>query len=589
MTRTSKLDALRSAESREDLAKLLGVKVVFLTNVLYRIGTENQYTPFTVPKKGNGVRLISAPTERLKDLQRRISNLLSDCRNELFISKKIINNYSFGFEKNKSIILNAYRHRNKRIILNIDLSNFFGSFNFGRVRGYFMSNKDFLLNPTVATTIAKAACYRGVLPQGSPCSPVISNLICSIMDMRLAKLAKQYGCSYSRYADDITFSTNKPSFPTELALLQPEGVILGKYLVNEIKRAGFEINDAKTRLAYKPSRLEVTGLTVNKIVNVERRYSDKTRALAHTLYTTGEYKLPDENGDEVAGSLAKLEGMFGFIDQLDKFNNIQKKKSKQPEKYALAPATLHSFKSKLNAREKAYGKFIYYKFFHGNTCPTIVTEGKTDRIYLKAALRALSNNYPELYRERKDKKGKEIDLNILKITDKLNYFLNISGGTADLKKFVERYREHYSSYYGSIAKQPVIMVLDNDTGPNELLNFLKNKVKQCPDDVGAIRRMRYLHIFHNLYLVLTPLTEGGNETSMEDFFPAEVLSIELDGKIFNKNNDGDSKTEYGKHVFSVKIVKDKKRVIDFNRFSYIFDIVREIKIDYQKILIKNKP
>lgn len=588
MTRTSKLDALRVAASREDLAKLLNVKLVFLTNVLYRIGTDNQYTQFPVPKKGNGIRMISAPTERLKDLQRRICDLLSECRNELFISQGTINNYSFGFEKDKSIILNAFRHRNKRTILNIDLSNFFESINFGRVRGYLMSNKDFLLNPIVATTIAKAACYKGVLPQGSPCSPVISNLICSIMDIRLAKLAKENGCSYSRYADDITFSTNKINFPRELALLQPEGVILGKVLVNEIKRAGFEINDSKTRLAYKPSRLEVTGLTVNKIVNVERRYSDKTRALAHTLYSTGEYKLPDENGDMVVGSLDKLEGMFGFIDQLDKFNNIQKKKSKQPEKYALAPATLHSFKSKLNSREKAYGKFIYYKFFHGHSCPTIVTEGKTDRIYLKTALHALSANYHELHRNRKDGKGKEIDLNILKITDKLNYFLNISGGTADLKKFVERYKEHYSSYYGSFPKQPVIMVLDNDSGPKELLNYLRNKVKSCPDDIEAIRKMRYVHIFHNLYMLLTPLTDTGNETSMEDLFPTDVLSIELDGKKFNKSNDGDSKTEYGKHVFSVKIVKDKKRKIDFSKFSYIFDIIKEIKSHYQQTVIQNK-
>lgn len=584
MTKTSKLGALRAANSREDLAKILDVKLVFLTNVLYRIGSDNQYTQFPVPKKGKGVRIISAPTERLKDIQRRICDLLSDCRDEIFTARKISNNYSFGFERDKSIILNAYKHRGKQIVLNIDLKDFFESFNFGRVRGYFLSNRDFLLNPIVATTLAKAACYNRTLPQGSPCSPVISNLICNIMDMRLAKLAKEHGCAYSRYADDITISTNKTIFPAEMAVVQPEGVVLGKVLVKEIKRAGFEINNSKTRLAFKTSRQEVTGLTVNRIVNVDRRYSKKTRALAHTLYSTGEYKVPDENGDLVPGSLDKLEGMFGFIDQIDKFNNIKKKLSKQPDKYALAPASLHGFKLKLNAREKAYSKFLYYKFFHGNSCPTIITEGKTDRVYLKSALNSLGVSYPELFRERSDSKIKEIDLNIFKSNDKTNYFLSLSGGTADLKKFVERYREHYASYYGSVPKQPVIMVLDNDTGPSDLLNFLRNKVKSCPDDVDVMRKMKYIHVFLNLYIVLTPLAASGEQTSMEDLFPKDVLDIELDGKKFNKNNDGDSKTEYGKHVFSVKIVRDKKRKIDFKAFGYIFDVIKDISDHYNVVL-----
>lgn len=181
MVATSKLLLLKVAASRADLAKLLDVKLVFLTNILYRIGTDNQYKDFSIPKKGKGVRLISAPEDSLKDLQRRIADLLMECRDETFKIKKIKNNYSFGFERNKSIISNAFRHRGKNIILNIDLKDFFKSFNFGRVRGYFLSNRDFLLNPIVATTLAKAACYKGSLPQGSPCSPVITNLICSIM------------------------------------------------------------------------------------------------------------------------------------------------------------------------------------------------------------------------------------------------------------------------------------------------------------------------------------------------------------------------------------------------------------------------
>ncbi|EIZ7350267.1 RNA-directed DNA polymerase, partial [Salmonella enterica] len=296
------------------------------------------------------------------------------------------------------------------------------SFNFGRVRGYFLSNRDFLLNPIVATTLAKAASYKGRLPQGSPCSPVITNFICSIMDMRLAKLAKSLGCSYSRYADDITFSTNKKEFPTELAIHLPEGVVLGSILVNEIKRAGFDINDAKTRLSYKSTRQEVTGLTINSFVNVDRKYSNKTRALAHSLYSKGEYKLPDEDGKLVVGSIEKLEGRFGFIDQIDKFNNIRNKLSKQPEKHAPVQIKLNNYRLKLNVREKAYSKFIYFKFFHGHVAPTILTEGKTDRVYLKSAIRSLSAKFPELLKKSTDGKRDDINLNIFKSDEKSSYF-----------------------------------------------------------------------------------------------------------------------------------------------------------------------
>ncbi|HGW7490657.1 TPA: reverse transcriptase domain-containing protein, partial [Escherichia coli] len=114
-------------------------------------------------------------------------------------------------------------------------------FNFGRVRGYFIANQNFKLHPNVATIIAQIACLDGSLPQGSPCSPVITNLICRILDFRLSKLAVTYGCSYSRYADDITFSTNKKNIPDALVSNEKENEP-GKILVEEIHRAGFTLN-----------------------------------------------------------------------------------------------------------------------------------------------------------------------------------------------------------------------------------------------------------------------------------------------------------------------------------------------------------
>ena len=117
----------------------------------------------------------------------------------------------------RSIITNARQHRNRRYVFNVDIQDFFGSINFGRIRGYFIADKNFQLQSKVATVLAQIACFENALPQGSPCSPIISNLIGHIVDIHLAKLAARVGCTYTRYADDLTFSTNKPTFPNQIA------------------------------------------------------------------------------------------------------------------------------------------------------------------------------------------------------------------------------------------------------------------------------------------------------------------------------------------------------------------------------------
>ena len=103
-------------------------------------------------------------------------------------------------------------------MLNIDLKDFFPSINFGRVYGFFLKSESFELKPKVAAVLAQIACHKNELPQGSPCSPVISNLITHVMDMHIVRLAAAVGCTCSRYADDLTFSTSKPDFPEDIAL-----------------------------------------------------------------------------------------------------------------------------------------------------------------------------------------------------------------------------------------------------------------------------------------------------------------------------------------------------------------------------------
>lgn len=214
----SRLSTLRAASSLTDVATLLGFKPKALSYILYKQPAETKYQVFLVPKRSGGQRTISAPCDALKRLQSNLAELLQDCVDELASEMKRSNRASHGFTRKRSIVTNARQHRHRRWVLNLDLEDFFPSINFGRIRGYFLKNRDFELHPSVATVIAQVACFENALPQGSPCSPVIANLVAHLLDMRLVKLARDVGCTYSRYADDLTFSTNKKEFPPEIAV-----------------------------------------------------------------------------------------------------------------------------------------------------------------------------------------------------------------------------------------------------------------------------------------------------------------------------------------------------------------------------------
>lgn len=138
---TTQLARLKLCFSKPDFARLLELDPVFLTRVVYMRDTEKLYTDFTILKKNKTQRVISAPDEELKEIQRKISDLLLDCLTTIRNENKSNNKLSHGFELGKNIITNAERHKSKKWVLNIDLSNFFDQFNYGRVSGYFIKNK----------------------------------------------------------------------------------------------------------------------------------------------------------------------------------------------------------------------------------------------------------------------------------------------------------------------------------------------------------------------------------------------------------------------------------------------------------------
>lgn len=552
-------------QTRNELADFLKIPRPKLTYVLYVAGIKKYYRKFEIPKKTGGTRVICAPFGDLKTIQTILANALYRYDESIQNENSGYFKISHAFEKGKSIITNAQVHRNKRFVLNLDLENFYDSFHFGRVQGYFEKNRNFHLPHEVAVTIAQIACYDGHLPQGAPTSPIITNLIFQILDMRLLKIAKKYKLDYTRYADDLTFSTNNRNF------LNKQSEFL-EVLSDEIIKAGFSINHKKTRLQCRDSKQEVTGLIVNKKVNVDRAYYKKTKAMAHHLYTHGNFEI-----DGHPGTLGQLEGRFSFIDQLDRYNNKHDGKT-------------HTYHT-LNGRERRYQAFIFYKYFFSNDKPLIVTEGKTDVLYLKAALQSLYQEYPLLV--EKDGKNYKFNITFFKRSKRWNYFFNISPDGADTMKNLYYYfvpGKNTPNYFSDFCKlccrnpqNPVILLYDNETvSTRPLKNFLKEVGLKDPQKEQLKQNLSIQLIPQsNLYLLTTPLSPGQTECEIEDLFDESTLSHEIGGRSFMRTDKFDKKIYYGKDEFS-KYVFSHYAEIDFSGFKPLLDKLNAIVTDFSQ-------
>lgn len=575
---------LQNAQTKKDLADILDINTSTLTNALYRKKVSSLYAKFKIPKKKGGERTICAPQRELKIIQKKLSLMLQDCLEQITKQHEHSSNLSHGFMREKSIYTNATCHKNKNNVLNIDLKDFFDCFNFGRVRGFFIKNRNFDLHPDIATVIAQIACYNNSLPQGSPCSPIISNLITHSLDIRLSQLASRHSCFYTRYADDITFSTRECIFPTSLARIENDEYVIGKKLRQEILRSGFEINSTKTRIQYRSSRQDVTGLIVNKKVNVKKEYWKSVRSKCESLFRTGSYYILDDSEEEKKGTLSQLYGQLNFIDQIDYLNKIKKPIQTNPL-YVLArhgnnKAPLFS------SREKTFSRFLFYKSFYGNEKTTVVCEGKTDIIYLRCAIKSLHKSYPSLV----DKDGLA-NFEFFKYTRRTKYLLSLHGGTPYLSDFIKNYRENYSSYQAPGPKQPTIIILDNDDGLPKIIGSLQ-KEGQCRlvtsdgettlNGISSLKKSLYAHVCCNLYLLIVPNIKK-DDASIEDLFDDSVLDVKLGGKSFTTKNEYSHDKHYGKNIFATAVVEKNKESIDFSGFNHVFETIEKIKTDYSNI------
>ncbi len=572
------LQSLKDAQNLEGFARLLGYKPSALAYILYKLPDSAKYHSFTIPKASGGERHIDAPLEPLKTLQRRLAKLLYDCVAHIEHEAKRPA-LSHGFRRKRSIITNARQHRNRRYVFNLDLADFFPTFNFGRVRGYFIKNADFALPEKVATLIAQIACRDGKLPQGSPCSPIIADLVAQILDVRMARMAKQGQATYSRYADDLTFSTNRKEFAEGLAFLDPidpEKWQPSLPLLSRIEHTGFAVNPTKTRMQFRGSRQTVTGLVVNRTVNIRAEYYKTVRSMCHSLFMTGRYHrpipkppVPPEGGDaatagpELTDKLAPLEGMLNHIHYVknlaDRRDDALKKE--QP-----------------TAARRLYRDFLFYKSFVALKRPLLMCEGKTDNIYLRHAMRRLTDFHPALGQIEEGQFKPAVGL--FRYTNHSHDILRLGGGSGDIKLFILHYARLLKRFTYLPLAHPVILVVDNDDGVNGKKGIFALIKQKFGITIQWDSNDDFYHLVSNLYLVKTPSRGKTHKSCIEDLFDKATLDEKLGDKSFNKSNTTSTDTEYGKYFFAEKVVQVKANSIDFSGFKPLLNRIVAVMHHY---------
>lgn len=249
----------------------------------------HRFKQFKIAKKSGGERVISAPYNNTY-------MLLLTYLNEILKSCYTPSDFATGFVEQRSVVDNASRHIGQNYVLNIDLKDFFPSIEKKRVWGRLLV-KPFQFSPQVANLFAGLCTMkvvsempdgtkneRFVLPQGAPTSPLITNMICDNLDRSLGRLAKRFNLNYSRYADDITFSS--------MHYVYSKTGDFWKGLNRIVSDQGFTLNEKKTRLQKKGDRQEVTGLVVSNKINVTKEY---VRNLRNLLFIWDKYGLQAAN------------------------------------------------------------------------------------------------------------------------------------------------------------------------------------------------------------------------------------------------------------------------------------------------------
>ncbi|HEU0045872.1 retron Ec67 family RNA-directed DNA polymerase/endonuclease [Sphingomonas sp.] len=559
---------LQACQSRMSFADLLGVTPRELAHTLFKIPDAAKYQSFCVNKKNGKTRFILAPCPPLKWLQTRLLNVLYECEDDTSIDPKAASRLQHGFLRGTNIYNNADVHKKQRFVFNIDLEDFFDQFNFGRVRGFFIKDKRFLLHKDVATAIAQIACFQDKLPQGSPCSPYVASLASEFLDVRLTRFLSPRRCFYSRYADDITISTSLRGFPSDVALEvdgDPQGWQASPALEGICARAGFDINSGKTRMSQRHSRQMVTGLVVNDRPNVPREFYLRTRAMCDHYFRNGKIVAPppfggfgkpcekdaDPSAQPISLSLSALEGRLSHIHHIREASDLRGIQEKQE--------TPTQFWTQLQ-------RFYLFKHFFINNLPVILTEGPSDIYYIKSAI---SETKVPTHNIIDPSTGKPTLVRFFRFDGEAARVLGVTGGSGNIKRLLYLYSKGHKSFNKALNVKPVIILIDNDSGGADVISMINGiyKTRIKIDDPGILYKLE-----KGLYLIKTPHTASSNKTCIEDMLPPEVRKVKLNGKTFSSASKLDTAKHFGK-VALASYVQQNAGTISFSGFDAIITAI----------------
>ncbi len=313
-TNTEKLkeNQMPVIETDRELAKFLQIEYSTLRYLVYHrdVVTFDNYYRFDIPKKSGGTRHIAAPKTQLKAAQRQIL--------EQILQKVEVSDLSHGFIKSRSILTSAKSHHTSPdLLINIDLENFFPTITFERVRGLYQS---FGYSGYIASLLAMLCTYceripleiKGeikyiktsdrILPQGSPASPMITNIICRNMDKRINGLCQQLEITYTRYADDMSFSY----------VGDTNNFAVGNFLnsINKIIEAeGFHMKKEKTHILRKNNRQYITGIVINnEEIGVPKKWVKILKASIHNAQ-----KLKESGGSVSGSTIHEISGKIAWL------------------------------------------------------------------------------------------------------------------------------------------------------------------------------------------------------------------------------------------------------------------------------------
>ena len=266
----------RTLRDVRDVSDMWRVPTKQLAYYGYIVDKHAVYATFSIPRRNGRDRRIDSPTRSLKYLQR-------------IMHESLVRVYGphpgvHGFHQSRSILTNAQNHLGQRYVLNVDLADFFPSITRKRIFGRLAAEPYGFQTPVANLVASLGTNAFSRLPQGSPSSPVLANMIAAELDTDLAQLCANFRCRYTRYADDITISVSRGELSPRLARYPNASgtgqVIIGDALANVVERHGFRINHRKSRLQSYWTRQMCTGLVVNgERPSPPRRYIRHLRSL----------------------------------------------------------------------------------------------------------------------------------------------------------------------------------------------------------------------------------------------------------------------------------------------------------------------